>query len=137
MLIGYFCTYSYILVFKIQIKMGIVLLKISFKMCLSITKELQYIFFCSLDVSANIKNLSIVIWRKMKCGWNIVLKNLLSLSLFLEKGGKKSLEKVASFRLIVVAPQFPSVLQFFQLTVLNDFFFFSPEGCLTSGLLVK
>lgn len=124
MLIGYFCTYSYILVFKIQIKMGIVLLKISFKMCLSITKELQYIFFCSLDVSANIKNLSIVIWRKMKCGWNIVLKNLLSLSLFLEKGGKKSLEKVASFRLIVVAPQFPSVLQFFQLTVLNDFFFF-------------
>lgn len=136
MLIGYFCTYSYILVFKIQIKMGIVLLKISFKMCLSITKELQCIFFCSLDVSANIKNLSIVIWRKMKCGWNIVLKNLLSLSLFLEKGGKKSLEKVASFRLIVVAPQFPSVLQFFQLTVLNDFFF-SPEGCLTSGLLVK
>lgn len=125
MLIGYFYTCSYILVFKIQIKMGIMLLKISFKMCLSITKELQYIFFCSLDVSANIKNLSIVMWRKMKCGWNIVLKNLLSL--FLEKGGKKSLEKVASFRLIVVAPQFPSVLQFFQLTVLNDFFFFFPQ----------
>ena len=46
-----------------------------------------------------------------------------SLSLFLEKGGKKSLEKVALFRLIVVTLQFPSVLQFFQLTVLNDIFF--------------
>lgn len=68
LLIGYFYTYSYILVFKIQIKMGIMLLKISFKMSLTITKELQYIYFCSLDVSANIKNLSIVIWRKMKCG---------------------------------------------------------------------
>lgn len=68
LLIGYFYTYSYILVFKIQIKMGIMLLKISLKMSLTITKELQYIYFCSLDVSANIKNLSIVIWRKMKCG---------------------------------------------------------------------
>ena len=46
-----------------------------------------------------------------------------SFSLFLEKGGKKSLEKVALFRLIVVTLKFPSVLQFFQLTVLNDIFF--------------
>lgn len=58
-------------------------------------------------------------------GWNIVLKTF-SLSLFLEKGGKKSLEKVALFRLIVVALQFPSLLQFFP-AYCPKWLFFSPR----------
>ena len=68
------------------------------------------------------------LWYGGKWSW---LKHCIkkpSLSFFLEKGAKKSLEKVALFRLTVVALQFPSLLQFFQLTVLNDIFFL-PEGC--------
>ena len=135
MLIGYFYTCSYILVFKIQIKMGIMLLKISFKMCLSITKELQYIFFCSLDVSANIK-------KSLHCDVEeneVWLKHCIkepSLSLLRKRRKEKPRESCliqincSSSTISLSSSVFPAYCP-------KWLFFFSPEGCLTSGLLVK